>query len=313
MPALPNRHGVELAVRAPGVPTVELGAVGGRLDNMTDVHFGINNDNFNPLLFGQAPNLMGDLEGLGPRILDIINRGGRTAEDTWEKLVVDPSRDRTRAPTPNFQEFFDRFNEDKIVRNDLYPDGALQSGKRVAGKRRYARSGVNKLQGLNFRGRHRGLQYGTRWSKTALEHARQHNGHIHFHLDGMGDLSLVLTKRGNFSHNVTSRELRYVFRNWQEFHRCTTFYNGYDRTNNRAIAVEPPWLYWRPDLSTNRCQMCNSWFRIGRGKHHCRKCGRIFCQRCSSHRKELATPVKRPRHPREIGPVRVCDRCYQQN
>ncbi|KAL1500857.1 hypothetical protein ABEB36_006281 [Hypothenemus hampei] len=60
---------------------------------------------------------------------------------------------------------------------------------------------------------------------------------------------------------------------------------------------------WVPDHAVNKCTGCDTEFWLGRRRHHCRKCGRIFCADCSEH----ATPL-----PSEqlYNPVRVCTGCY---
>ena len=85
-------------------------------------------------------------------------------------------------------------------------------------------------------------QYGVRWSKAALELALSHAGkRIHFHLDGMGDISEIIGKTGDYAFNVTALELRYVYRNWQRFQSHVIFYNGYTPSGH-AVIVEPPGL-----------------------------------------------------------------------
>ncbi|KAK4319925.1 hypothetical protein Pmani_009176 [Petrolisthes manimaculis] len=60
---------------------------------------------------------------------------------------------------------------------------------------------------------------------------------------------------------------------------------------------------WVPDHAVDYCTGCNTQFWIGRRKHHCRSCGKIFCSECSEH----SIPI-----PREqlYQPVRVCGTCY---
>ncbi|XP_050311244.1 myotubularin-related protein 4 isoform X2 [Anthonomus grandis grandis] len=62
---------------------------------------------------------------------------------------------------------------------------------------------------------------------------------------------------------------------------------------------------WVPDHAVSRCTGCGTEFWLGRRRHHCRKCGRIFCADCSEH----ATPL-----PSEqlYNPVRVCTGCYTE-
>lgn len=58
---------------------------------------------------------------------------------------------------------------------------------------------------------------------------------------------------------------------------------------------------WLKDDEATHCKQCKKEFSISRRKHHCRNCGDIFCNTCSSN--ELALPS----YPK---PVRVCDNCH---
>ncbi|CAL1679268.1 unnamed protein product [Lasius platythorax] len=67
--------------------------------------------------------------------------------------------------------------------------------------------------------------------------------------------------------------------------------------------LSPAPTLWVPDHAVTRCMGCNTEFWLGRRKHHCRCCGKIFCADCS----ENSTPL-----PSEqlYNPVRVCSDCY---
>ncbi|KAJ8406129.1 hypothetical protein AAFF_G00310170 [Aldrovandia affinis] len=58
---------------------------------------------------------------------------------------------------------------------------------------------------------------------------------------------------------------------------------------------------WLRDDEATQCKQCQKEFSISRRKHHCRNCGDIYCNNCSSN--ELALPS----YPK---PVRVCDTCH---
>ncbi|XP_076300036.1 phosphatidylinositol-3,5-bisphosphate 3-phosphatase MTMR4 isoform X2 [Lasioglossum baleicum] len=62
---------------------------------------------------------------------------------------------------------------------------------------------------------------------------------------------------------------------------------------------------WVPDHAVTRCMGCDTEFWLGRRKHHCRCCGKIFCADCS----ENSTPL-----PSEqlYDPVRVCSDCFSR-
>jgi hypothetical protein len=60
----------------------------------------------------------------------------------------------------------------------------------------------------------------TRWSKTERAGPKPRSSTlmdcwrmIHFHLDGLGNINDILDKTGDYSHNVTARVLRFVYRN----------------------------------------------------------------------------------------------------
>ena len=61
---------------------------------------------------------------------------------------------------------------------------------------------------------------------------------------------------------------------------------------------------WVSDKSVDKCKACSATFTFFVRKHHCRKCGNIFCNKCSTARVPLSssssTPVKK----------RVCQPCY---
>uniref|UniRef100_A0A1A7WS24 RUN and FYVE domain containing 1 n=1 Tax=Iconisemion striatum TaxID=60296 RepID=A0A1A7WS24_9TELE len=58
---------------------------------------------------------------------------------------------------------------------------------------------------------------------------------------------------------------------------------------------------WLKDDEATQCKQCQREFSISRRKHHCRNCGDIYCNSCSSNELSL------PSYPR---PVRVCDVCH---
>jgi hypothetical protein len=309
--AINHRHGIQLATINGADSIPEMGAVTTALDVMHDVHFGVNNSAFDVVVDQLIP-LQKDLLGLGPRILDICNRGGRTAEDTW-RILGRGHRPATyvgaRGQSPGFQGYFDTFNQEKSVSNEMFKPGSTISGTDVGGQRKYAAGATAKDQ--TAAGGYGGFQYGTRWSKTALEYALSNGqGVVHFHLDGMGNINDIVNKAGNFSHNVTSRELRYIFRNWGRFKNKVVFYNGYDAADHVVKVVEP-WL-WRDDSTALRCTECNKEFGFFTRKHHCRACGKIYCADCTSQEKILLRPARRPGvgGKVEVGAVRVCDDCF---
>ncbi|XP_041132472.1 zinc finger FYVE domain-containing protein 1-like [Polyodon spathula] len=64
--------------------------------------------------------------------------------------------------------------------------------------------------------------------------------------------------------------------------------------------------YWRPNSEILKCHKCGCPFQDNDTKHHCRACGEGFCDNCSSK----SRPV--PERGWGLGPVRVCDMCFEQ-
>ncbi|OEU16795.1 hypothetical protein FRACYDRAFT_165136, partial [Fragilariopsis cylindrus CCMP1102] len=52
------------------------------------------------------------------------------------------------------------------------------------------------------------------------------------------------------------------------------------------------------------CPHCDVLFTLSKRRHHCRLCGDVFCDACSSHRVELPLPGVEFEKP-----VRICDFC----
>ncbi|CAG4945418.1 unnamed protein product [Colias eurytheme] len=69
----------------------------------------------------------------------------------------------------------------------------------------------------------------------------------------------------------------------------------------KASVEETP--NWTSDKDATACAACAKEFNIARRKHHCRRCGNIFCGACSEKTVALAGNTK---------PVRVCDSCFTE-
>ncbi len=59
--------------------------------------------------------------------------------------------------------------------------------------------------------------------------------------------------------------------------------------------------HWMDDSAVSRCFECNMTFHMFNRKHHCRACGRIFCDKCSQRRAYIDGTMQR-----------VCDHCFQR-
>ena len=73
---------------------------------------------------------------------------------------------------------------------------------------------------------------------------------------------------------------------------------------------------WRDDSESQRCQGCKAPFVEGlftSGKHHCRRCGGLFCGKCSSYKADLAVALTgKNTTAKNVRDARVCGTCYHQ-
>ncbi|PWA29799.1 hypothetical protein CCH79_00007777, partial [Gambusia affinis] len=69
---------------------------------------------------------------------------------------------------------------------------------------------------------------------------------------------------------------------------------------NSPFSLDEP--QWVPDKECPRCMQCDTKFDFIRRKHHCRRCGRCYCDKCCS--KKVALPRMC-----FVDPVRQCAEC----
>ncbi|RVE66342.1 hypothetical protein OJAV_G00106240 [Oryzias javanicus] len=69
---------------------------------------------------------------------------------------------------------------------------------------------------------------------------------------------------------------------------------------NSPFCLEEP--QWVPDKECHRCMQCDIKFDFMKRKHHCRRCGRCFCDKCCSKKVALARMCF-------VDPVRHCAEC----
>ena len=60
---------------------------------------------------------------------------------------------------------------------------------------------------------------------------------------------------------------------------------------------------WEDDVKVPSCSQCHKKFSMTVRRHHCRRCGQIFCQECTQSQAEL---------PGYKGRARVCGICYNE-
>lgn len=75
---------------------------------------------------------------------------------------------------------------------------------------------------------------------------------------------------------------------------------------NQSLQMENAKLQgrkWADDSEVDDCNGCQKGFNLTVRKHHCRNCGQIFCNECSSRTTAVGNSRK---------PVRVCEPCYKE-
>jgi len=79
----------------------------------------------------------------------------------------------------------------------------------------------------------------------------------------------------------------------------------FERIANSAV--------WKADALVNACEKCGKSFSMVRRKHHCRRCGRIFCDACTKKRMRLTNPLTETgRATGTVDTCRVCDDCFSK-
>ncbi|KAL6878222.1 hypothetical protein ACP4OV_012392 [Aristida adscensionis] len=68
--------------------------------------------------------------------------------------------------------------------------------------------------------------------------------------------------------------------------------------------------FWMPDHSCRVCYDCDAQFTIFNRRHHCRRCGRIFCGKCTAN--SIPVSAGPDRNVDEGDRIRVCNFCFKQ-
>jgi hypothetical protein len=70
---------------------------------------------------------------------------------------------------------------------------------------------------------------------------------------------------------------------------------------------------WKRDTEVNECEKCKKPFKVFLRRHHCRRCGGIFCEPCSSWKVDLqiALAGESNKTVPNVKNARVCQQCYE--
>ncbi|KAJ1532459.1 hypothetical protein HK096_006681 [Nowakowskiella sp. JEL0078] len=78
----------------------------------------------------------------------------------------------------------------------------------------------------------------------------------------------------------------------------------------RRIVTGPPNRdHWKPDSHVLNCSLCAQPFTVVVRRHHCRRCGEVFCSHCSAYTVRLDQLAQF--HPAGVI-SRVCKTCYNE-
>lgn len=78
-------------------------------------------------------------------------------------------------------------------------------------------------------------------------------------------------------------------------------------TRSSSFLDEPSKAHWKANSSSNSCNSCSTPFSLFNRRHHCRHCGELFCDKCSSYEVRLDPGCNF----HILGQkVRACDSCF---
>ena len=90
--------------------------------------------------------------------------------------------------------------------------------------------------------------------------------------------------------------------------------HGLTRPDTHAAAVLVHGFRWKHDSEKAACEGCGKEFTFVRRKHHCRRCGGLFCDACSSRKLDLAVALTGENNAtaKNVKKARVCNPCYNE-
>lgn len=62
--------------------------------------------------------------------------------------------------------------------------------------------------------------------------------------------------------------------------------------NFKEVTKQIHEFQWEQDEMVSTCKICLKDFNVSRRKHHCRRCGGIFCNDCSDNKMPLPSSSK---------------------
>ena len=117
---------------------------------------------------------------------------------------------------------------------------------------------------------------------------------VDYDCKGLTDFKGLIAKQQNIlssNTNTNSSNESLLSSFWNNLNNKKSFNtekksNGHKPNNkfNKQSSIEQTKRFWMSDKNCIRCSECGDIFHTFRRKHHCRLCGRVFCQGCCSER-----------------------------
>ena len=110
-------------------------------------------------------------------------------------------------------------------------------------------------------------------------------------------------------HGLTTRSMQYSSTRQNAVGQTVTWK---ERSEGGDVKVRKATALWKADNEVNACEneKCKKEFKIFVRRHHCRRCGGIFCDACTTKRKTLKNPLtENGRATGTVADCRVCDAC----
>ena len=96
------------------------------------------------------------------------------------------------------------------------------------------------------------------------------------------------------------------------------YFNDKKNISDISIPKTIP-VMWIPSENVTKCYNCGINFSMLNRKHHCRMCGRVFCNECSSGRSKIPSLINNSLSPQnksyfswENEEKRLCKECFRK-
>eukprot|EP00833_Pecoramyces_ruminatium_P000451 jgi/Orpsp1_1/1174483/evm.model.c7180000050302.1 len=119
------------------------------------------------------------------------------------------------------------------------------------------------------------------------------------------DSSSTLNASTTYDNNENSQQKQYNNTQQREIPTEINFL----QTPSSFVTGPPSKNHWKPDSEVSSCADCNRQFTLINRRHHCRKCGDIFCGQCTNYTARLDQDCRF--NPKGIE-SRICRKCNDE-